>query len=87
MLVVVAPHRLGPELTRQPDNPERIRPFGDQISDEDQLISLFPARLTQEIVELLTAAVHVAHDESPGGHDSILVPPFTETKFVPPPTC
>ena len=86
MLIVVAPHRLGPELTSQPDNPERIRPFSNQISNEDQLISLFPARLSQEVVELLTATVHVAHDEGPGGHDLILVPPLTETKFVPRPT-
>ena len=82
MLIVVATHREPPELPHEPNNPERIRALGHQISDQNQLIVLFPARLLQQVLELLTAAVNVSHNEGTGCHISILGASRRESKFV-----
>ena len=47
MLVVVASHGATLELPHEPNNSQRIRPLGHQISDENKLIAVFPARLLQ----------------------------------------
>ena len=56
MLIVVATHRKPAELPHEPNNPKRIRALGHQISDQNKLIVLFPARLLQQVLELLTAS-------------------------------
>jgi hypothetical protein len=82
MLIVVATHREPAELPHEPNNPERIRALGHQISDQNQLIVLFPARLLQQVLELLTAAVNVSHNEGTGCHIPILGASRRESKFV-----
>jgi hypothetical protein len=85
MLVVVAPDREPSDLPHEPNNPERIRPLGHQISHQNQLIVLFPAGLLEQVLELFEAAVDISHDEGTGGHISILGASRTESKFVRPP--
>jgi hypothetical protein len=84
VLIVVAANRPPIELSKEPKNPERIRPLGYQISDGNQLVTFIPTRLLEQILELLTAAVDVAHDESAAAHDPILGTRARETKFVQP---
>ena len=86
MLVVVSPNRLRSKVPKKSNNPERIRPFGDQISDQNQLVARFPPRLVQQVLELLSATVDVSHDEGAAGHISILGASGKDSKFVRPRT-
>jgi hypothetical protein len=72
MLIVVSAHRERPHLPHQPNNAERIRPLGHQISDQHQLVPFFPTRLLEQVLQLLAAAVDVSYDEGTGAHVLIL---------------
>jgi hypothetical protein len=82
MLIVVSAHCAGTELPQESNNPSRVRTFGDQISDQKQLIVAFPTRGLQKVFQLLPAAVDIAHDESLAAHAPILDAPAEDSKFV-----
>ena len=84
MLVVITANGPGGEPSCEPNNPERIRPLGDQISHQDQMIVLLPARLREQVLQLLAAAMDVSDDEGTGAHIPILGAGGKDSKFVRP---
>jgi hypothetical protein len=84
MLVVIPTNRSSAKRSNEPDNPSRIRTFGDQISDQNQIVVALPARFLEQVFELFAAAVDISHDEGSGGHISILGASGRVSKFMRP---
>ena len=70
------------EISQETNYPLRIRTLGNQISDRNELITVLPARLLEQVFELFAAAMNVTDDESAHAHDLILSTAPLKTKFV-----
>ena len=82
MLIVISANRPSVEISQETNYPLRIRTLGNQISDRNELITVLPARLLEQVFELFAAAMNVPDDESAHAHDLILSTAPLKTKFV-----
>jgi hypothetical protein len=74
LVLVVAAHQdyveaLVTEATNELHRTDGVRTLVDQVTDEDQLVSLRQFNLVDELLQLIGHSMHIAHDDG-AAHDS-----------------